>query len=440
MSISCCFETFYIYKPKIQAYFITMQMKLDNHKLNEELVLPCGVVLKNRIAKSAMSENMSTPDHKANVGFEKCYKTWASGGTGLLITGNVMVDRFHLGEPRNIVIERNEDGLDSLKLWAESGTINNTHLWIQLNHPGKQSPKFLTQTPVAPSALPFESSLSKVFNTPRSLSEVEIQNIIERFINAAVISKKAGFTGVQIHGAHGYLVSQFLSPRHNQRSDRWGGTLDNRMRFVLNIYEGMRSSLGKHFPIGIKLNSSDFQKGGFSEEESTIVAKTLSDAGIDLIEISGGTYESPEMTGVNKDKQKKSTAQREAYFLEYCEKVRSVVKTPLMLTGGFRTLEGASKALSTGVCDVIGLARALTLNPQLSQAWLEGRPLLSEVRPLSTGIGKLDKLFPLEIVWYTEQIHRLSNGKNPDPNLSPFFLVLKNLYQFGVLSLRRVRA
>ncbi len=408
--------------------------------LNQPLLLPCGVTLKNRIAKSAMSENMATRNHSLDSGFESCYKTWAMGGTGLLITGNVMVDSRHLGEPRNVVIEKNAEGLESLRKWAKAGTLNNTHLWIQLNHPGKQTPKFLTQEPVAPSAIPFSSSLSKVFNTPRALTEVEIEEIIERFIYAASVSQKAGFTGVQIHGAHGYLVSQFLSPRHNQRTDQWGGRLENRMRFVLRLYKGMRAELGSTFPIGIKLNSSDFQKGGFTEEESMIVAQTLSEAGIDLIEISGGTYEAPEMTGVSKNKQKESTIKREAYFLDYCEKIRSSVKTPLLLTGGFRTLEVAESAIESGACDVIGLARALTLNPSLSQDWLNGQKTKSEVTPLSTGFKNLDKVFPLEIIWYTQQIHDLAKGKKPDPHQSALAMVLKSIFSMGFKSLFRVRS
>lgn len=411
--------------------------------MNQSLTLPCGVVLKNRIAKSAMSENMASKNYLANKKFNQLYSTWSQGGTGLLISGNVMVDSRHLGEPHNVVIEKKSikaGGGELLKQWAQAGTQNQTNVWIQLNHPGKQTPKFLTAEPVAPSSLSFSSNLSKMFNTPRALTDLEIEVIIERFIYAAIQVKESGFTGVQIHGAHGYLVSQFLSPIHNQRTDSWGGSLENRMRFVMHLYQGMRRELGADFPISIKLNSSDFQKGGFSEEDSLVVAQTLSEAGMDLIEISGGTYEAPVMTGARKQPVKESTQKREAYFLEYCEKVRNYVKTPIMLTGGFRTPYAAEKALETNACDVIGLARALTLNPNLSQQWLDGQDIKSEVRPLTTGFQFLDKIFPLEIIWYTQHIHQMGLGKKPQPQSSPLWTVLKSIYGMGVGSIRRVRS
>lgn len=308
---------------------------------------------------------------------------------------------------------------------------------MQINHPGKQSPKFVNKTPVSPSALSLKPPLDKLFNRPRALTEVEIEEIIERFVYTAQVAKDTGFTGVQIHGAHGYLVSQFLSPLHNQRTDQWGGSLENRMRFALEIYQGMRKALGKDFPISIKLNSADFQKGGFTEEESMQVVKTLAERGMDLIEISGGTYEAPEMTGVTR---KKSTIEREAYFTEYCEKVRTLTQTPIMLTGGFRTLAGMESALANKSCDLIGLGRALALNPNFSNELLNGENTVSAVKPLSTGIKAVDKLFPLEITWYTHQIHRLGEGKKPDPEASVIASVFHTIGSIGLQGLKRVRA
>lgn len=405
----------------------------------QPLTLPCGVSLKNRIAKSAMSENMA-PDHQANAQFVKTYETWAQGGCGLLISGNVMVDSRHLGEPDNIIIEKGQEGLENLKKWTQAGTLNKTHLWIQLNHPGKQSPKFLCSEPVAPSAISFQSALAKLFNTPRALLESEIEEIIERFTYAGVVARDAGFTGVQIHGAHGYLVSQFLSPLHNQRSDQWGGSLENRMRFVMRIYQSLRAALGPAFPIGIKLNSADFQRGGFTEEESILVAQRLSEAGMDLIEISGGTYEAPKMTGAKTGGEiKQSTITREAYFLDYCEKVRAHIQCPILLTGGFRTSTGMEQALRTKACDVIGLARALAINPQLPNQLLAGESVVSEVKPLTTGFKALDQLMPLEIVWYTQQIHRMGHGRAPSAKLSPLWMALNSMMKVGIKSLLRVR-
>jgi 2,4-dienoyl-CoA reductase-like NADH-dependent reductase (Old Yellow Enzyme family) len=290
---------------------------------------------------------------------------------------------------------------------------------------------------VAPSAIPLKAPLNKMFNTPKALSEGEIENLIERFAYAAVLSKQEGFTGLQIHGAHGYLVSQFLSPLHNQRKDKWGGTSENRMRFVLEVYQAMRKAVGPSFPVSIKLNSADFQKGGFSQDESMNVVIALAEKGIDLVEISGGSYEVPEMTGITRAA---STFAREAYFLDYCEKIRKHVKTPLMLTGGFRTLEGMNSALASGACDVVGLARSLAINPEFSKELLSGKATQSLVHPLTTGVKALDKIVPLEISWYTHQIHLLGKGLAPKPELNAAFSIVQSLCTMGIQGLKRVRS
>ena len=379
--------------------------------INSKITLPCGVTIKNRIAKSAMSEAMSKKFH-AGKAFENLYQRWAEGGSGLVITGNIMIDRKALGEIGNIVFQHGIND-PSLKKWAEAGTKNNTHLWCQINHPGRQSPKFISPQPVAPSAVSLKPPMDKMFNTPKALTEEEILDLINKYVFAAKLAKDRGFSGVQIHGAHGYLVSQFLSPIANIRSDKWGGSIENRMRFACEIYKAMRGAVGDKYPIGIKLNSADFQKGGFTKEESMIVVKTLSDLGVDLIEISGGTYENPVMMRGNK---KQSTKKREAYFLDYCEEVRKVVKTPLLLTGGFRSTAGMNEALANGTCDMIGLARSLAIDPNFSNDLLAGKDVKSAVKPLTTGFKFIDKIIPLEIIWYTEQLHLMGEGKKPNIN------------------------
>ena len=271
-------------------------MENNAHPLSEPLTLPNGSMIKNRFFKSAMSEALGTKDHNASPNLVTLYNTWADGGTGLVVTGNVMIDRGALGESGNVVIEDERD-LEMLTRWAKAGTKNSTHLWMQLNHPGKQSPRTLSKKPVAPSAIPLSGNLKKFFNEPRALAGDEIRELIIQFGNAAKIAQKAGFTGVQIHGAHGYLISQFLSPYHNRRSDEWDGSLENRMKFLMEVYHEIRKQTGEDFPIGIKLNSADFQRGGFTEEESLEVIRSLAEAGIDLIEISGGNYENPMMQG-----------------------------------------------------------------------------------------------------------------------------------------------
>lgn len=376
--------------------------------LASPLTLASGQVLPNRFAKSAMSETMGAIDNRATAALATLYGTWADGGTGLLITGNVMVDARHIGEPRNVVLEDERD-LPALRAWAEAGSRAGNQIWMQLNHPGKQSPRILNRDPVSPSAVPFRKELQGMFATPRALTGVEIHDIIRRFARAAAIAEKAGFGGVQIHGAHGYLVSQFLSPHHNQRSDEWGGSAQNRRRFVVEIYRAIRRATGPGFSVGIKLNSADFQRGGFTEAESLEVIGALTAEGIDLVEISGGNYENPAMAKGTQA----STREREAYFLEFAEQVRASVKVPLMVTGGFRTSAGMAKALQGGATDLVGLARPLALEPDLPRRILAGESVTSLVRPITTGIRAIDNLALMEVSWYTRQLDRMGRGKAP---------------------------
>ena len=408
----------------------------NNTHLNDSFTLQNGTVIKNRLFKSAMSEQLGTQEHNPKPGLATLYKTWAQGGLGLSITGNIMVDRTALGEPKNVVLDE-KSNLEPFMRWAEAGTANGSQLWTQLNHPGKQIPNFMTNEPLAPSAIALENGLEKGFNKPRALTEAEIQNIIRKFAVSAELSKKAGFGGVQIHGAHGYLVSQFLSPRHNQRDDQWGGPLENRMRFVLEVYKAIREKVGSDFPIGIKLNSADFMRGGFSEEDSMEVVKALAKAGIDLIEISGGTYESPSMVG---HKMKPSTQKREAYFLEYAEKVRKLIDTPLVVTGGFRSSEGMTMALQSGATDFIGLARPLAIDPEFPNKLMADENHSLELRPLTTGFKIIDKMALLDITWYEFQLARMANKKKPNPGMSEWSAFFKTLSGAGVYAFRKRRA
>ena len=377
----------------------------------QSLPLPNGSILKNRLVKSAMSEALGTTDNRMTERLLTLYRAWAQGGTGLLITGNVMVDRRHLGEPNNFALEDERD-LPMMQQWAREGTAQGTQLWMQLNHPGKQSPVQVNKQPVAPSAIPLDPRLKAFFNAPRALADAEIEDIVERFATSARIARKAGFNGVQIHAAHGYLVNQFLSPLHNQRKDRWGGSLENRARFILEILRAARAHTSPDFSIAIKLNSADFQRGGFSEDESMAVAEMLVDAGIDLLEISGGTYEAPEMAGLNV---KESTQKREAYFLEYAEKIRERVKVPLMVTGGFRSLQGMADAISSNATDLIGMARPLAVYPELSNELLSGNLPHVDIKRRMTGIRMIDDLGMMETGWYSQQLQRLGAGKNTRP-------------------------
>jgi 2,4-dienoyl-CoA reductase-like NADH-dependent reductase (Old Yellow Enzyme family) len=407
--------------------------------LSQPLRLPNGVVLPNRLVKSAMSEALGMLDGHPTASLETLYGRWADGGIGLSITGNVMIDRRALGEPGNVVIEDDRD-LELLKQWAAAGSRHGTQLWMQINHPGKQAPRGLNIETVAPSAIPFNADMKGLFGVPRELKPDEIEEIIKCFGRTALTAKKAGFGGVQIHGAHGYLVSQFLSPHHNQRNDQWGGSPVNRRRFLLAILSEIQRQVGKEFPIGIKINSADFQRGGFSEEESIETMCALDSAGIDLVEISGGTYEAPVMTGARKLRD--STRKREAYFLEFAERARAAIRVPLMLTGGFRTAEGMANAISSGAVDLVGLARSLVIEPDLPKRILAGLPPRHEVKPISTGFKFIDKIGFMEITWYTRQIQRIGHGQEPLPDESPLMVFVLNTLRMGVnaFKMRRMRA
>lgn len=392
------------------------------NKMKEILKLPNGQILKNRIAKSAMSEALGTTANAPTKLLSSLYHRWAEGGLGLCITGNVMIDKRALGEPNTIVLEDNTQ-LALFKKWSEAGTRNGTQLWMQLNHPGKQAPKRLNKETVSPSAVPFDKAMQSFFDVPRPLEEKEILDIIQRFGRSAELAKQAGFTGVQIHGAHGYLINQFLSSHHNRRKDKWGGTLENRMRFITEIYHCIRGKVGAEFAVSIKINSSDFQKGGFTEEESLEVMKVLSALGIDLIEISGGTYEAPAMSG--NEKFATSTQQREAYFLNFAAKVRDEVSTPIMVTGGFRSAKGMNAALASNALDIVGVARPLAIDPEFPRKVLDDNNAKSSVKLIKTGIKAIDQMSIMDVAWYTRQLKRIAQGKAPAINEHPLLAFIK---------------
>lgn len=405
-------------------------------RLSAPLSLKNGTRIKNRFLNSAMSEQLADKDHNPTKELARLYEIWASGGTGLNITGNVMVDRSALGEPKNIVLDGKSD-LGLFESWTNAGKRHDTHLWVQLNHPGKQTPSFLAKTPVAPSAVPLGKGLEKVFNLPRALSEEDIFKIIDQFGTSAGLAKDVGFSGVQIHGAHGYLVSQFLSPRHNHRTDQWGGSLENRSRFIIEVFRAIRNAVGDDFPVGIKLNSADFMKSGFSPEDSVQVALVLEEEGIDLIEISGGTYESPSMMG---SRVKDSTRKREAYFLDYAEKLKKVIQIPLVVTGGFRSGSAMEGALQSGVTDMVGLARPLAVEPDFPNQVIEDINTCSNLKTPTTGIKYVDKLTMLSLTWYEYQLARMAKGKPVNPDQNAWSSVFQTLARLGKHAFTQRRA
>jgi 2,4-dienoyl-CoA reductase-like NADH-dependent reductase (Old Yellow Enzyme family) len=342
-----------------------------------------------------------------------------------------MVDRRHLGEPKNVVVD-DARHLPQLKAWATAAQAGGTPAWVQLNHPGRQALRIAGTHPVAPSPLRPKVPGAP---TPKELTDAEIHEIVERFAAAAAVVKEAGFHGVQIHGAHGYLVSQFLSPRANERTDAWGGDAERRMRFVLEVMRAIRARVGADYPVGIKLNSADFQRGGFSEEESMDVVAALAAEGLDLLEVSGGTYESPAMT--DGGTQRESTRQREAYFLDYAEKVLGMTSVPLMVTGGFRSAAGMRDAISSGATDIVGLGRPFALDAAVPRTVTDGgtAPDLTSRR---VSVKQLDDA--LELYFHTRQIQRIGAGHDPQASEALPVTASRMLVDNGWAALRRKRS
>jgi 2,4-dienoyl-CoA reductase-like NADH-dependent reductase (Old Yellow Enzyme family) len=400
--------------------------------LHQPFTLPNGAVLPNRLAKAALSESLARRDHSPGSRIKTLYRRWSGNGAGLVITGNVMVDRRAIGEPGNVVVE-DERAFEDLVEWADIIKADGAVAWAQINHPGRQAPRTLTPQPVAPSPIALPGS-ARMFAQPRELTHDEIEDIIRRFATTAGILVRAGFDGVQIHGAHGYLVSQFLSPLANQRTDAWGGTPEKRRRFVIEVARAIRAEIGTEAALAIKLNSADFQRGGFGEDESVEVVHALAAEGIDLLEVSGGTYASAAMLGVDPSL-KESTRQREAYFLDYARRVRRELPTlPLMLTGGFRTATAMNEAVLSGDIDVVGLGRPLTIEPDVPGRLLDGTAVASNVRPRRSGIRLIDSL--TELTAYTVQMWRMADGNEPAPRRHPAFNVAHYMVRNGRDSVR----
>ena len=409
--------------------------------LNSKLILPCGKTLKNRICKSALTERIAEGNNLVNQKHLNLYEKWAEGDVGTVLTGNVQVDKRYLESAGNVAIEKSnyKDQIDLLRKWTEVGTKNNTNLWMQISHAGRQTPGDLNMKPVAPSDVGLKIPGRK-YGTPKPLTKEEIEDVIERFIFTAKVAQDTGFTGIQIHSAHGYLMSEFLSPDINKRNDEWGGSLENRSRILLRIINGCREALGDDYPISVKLNSADFQKGGFSAEDSSKVASMLSDAKIDLLEISGGTYEQPRLLGLDtvsinpkrSETRKESTIAREAYFLAYTEEIKKVIDIPLMVTGGFRSRLAMETAINKGACEIVGIGRPLCSDPMSVKKLLDRSidVLPTFEKTLSIGPGWLSQRSPFRLIqalnafgiqsWYYSQIRRISEGLSPDLSLNPF--------------------
>jgi len=389
------------------------------------LTLPNGSSIPNRIAKAAMEENMCDADHAPSDALLRLYQAWAQGGAGLILTGNVMVDGRAMTGPGGIVLE-DDSHLDRFKQWAQVARSSGAQIWMQISHPGRQMMAALGQETWSASAVPLDmGNLSNKFSVPKAMTVADIEQVQERFVRTAQLAEQAGFNGVQIHGAHGYLLSQFLSPISNRRQDAWGGPIENRARLLVDIVKAIREVVSAQFAVAVKLNSADFQRGGFSPEDAQQVVRILNDLQVDVVELSGGSYEAPAMQGQARDGR---TLAREAYFLEFAQDMMAVARMPLMVTGGIRRKVVAEKVIANGLA-LVGIATALAIDPMLPKHWRSGQDVAAELTPITWKSKMMASLATMARVKY--QLQRLSQGKATNSSISPLWALVSQQWKTG---------
>lgn len=427
------------------------------------LTLPCGRVLKNRLMKAAMTEGLADVQGRVTDPLVRLYQRWSHGGAAVHVTGNVMIDGRYLERPGNLIVDK-DTPLDGLSRLARAGTEGGNELWMQISHPGRQCSRIVNQKPVSASDVPLR--ILGNFARPRALESAEIDGIIERYAQTAARAQEAGFSGVQIHAAHGYLISQFLSPVTNRRSDDWGGPLEARARFLLSVVRATRRAVGDDFPVAVKMNSADFQRGGFAPEDSRRVAGWLHDERVDLLEISGGTYEQPRLVGrvgneatrddpdagnAHAEKKAAGTRRREAYFLDYTKALRAAVRIPLAVTGGFRQRAFMNEVLAGDELDVVGIARPLCAHPDVLRALISDEidRLPSDEKGKRLGPGWLGpassstsmRAFNTQgaVAWFYRQMIEIAHDRAPNPELSARQALVRHLVDEYRLGLARRR-
>ncbi|KAL4938185.1 hypothetical protein BDV06DRAFT_60960 [Aspergillus oleicola] len=424
--------------------------------LNDSVKLPCGLVFPNRLVKAAMAEMLAGFQNTPNPSLINVYGQWAKGNWGAVLTGNVQVDINHLGTPFDPALngtytspETNPELLSAWRKYAEVSQAHGTPTLVQVCHPGRQSMRFsgrkgLFASTLAPSAIPLDMGdgfIQRwlgwfVFPPPREMGQKDIDAVTRQFVDTARLMADAGFAGIELHGAHGYLIDQFLNPKSNTRTDAYGGTAAARAKFVLDIIAQIRAVVPPTFAIGIKFNSADYNSSSFEDTMTQI--GLLAEAGIDFLEISGGSYEDPKMLSLDTSTNAQENAQpgqpnptenggksartaaREAFFLEFAASVRARYPSlPLMLTGGFRSRSGAQYALDQNACDLVGIGRPAAIDPYFPQKLLDEGVSEEEssMRLKRVTLPFWARWIPLAAIgagaessYYTGQIQRIAKG------------------------------
>lgn len=322
--------------------------------------------VKNRLMRSATCEWMCDADGRADQRLADFYATLAKGGVGLIVTGHAYVSRVGRASPGQIGIYEDSLG-EALRPVAEAIHREGAKVVVQINHAGVQARPQLNDgvLPKAVSSIP----MPHLESLPVELTDQEIQQLVRDYGQAARRVKEAGFDGVQLHAAHGYLISQFLSPFTNHRSDRWGGSFDNRLTFLRAVCEEVRAEVGSDFPMMVKLVTQDFVSGGLTPQDGVRIAGRLADFGVDAIEMSGGLE-----FGKVRNNSRLAVKERadEAYFLDTARRIRDATDLPLMIVGGFRTPEVIERAVVDEGMDFVSLCRPLINDPELPGKWQDG--------------------------------------------------------------------
>jgi 2,4-dienoyl-CoA reductase-like NADH-dependent reductase (Old Yellow Enzyme family) len=392
--------------------------------------LPNGSTIKNRIVKAAMEENLAdVPAHNGpSANLVRLYETWGRGGSGIILSGHVMLDPRSMASAGDILLSADAPvDEERWRDWIARTQAEGGQFWFQLNHPGRQIRKGAGFPAYAPSAIRVDVGklASGMFETPVALTEEQILEIIERFAWAAQKCEEFGASGVQVHSAHGYLSSQFLSPRTNVRTDRWGGSIENRSRFLVETVKAIRAKVSAKFGVAVKINSSDFQKGGFNPEDLRYVVEKLNGLGLDFLELSGGSYEIPAMMGAEvpdqEHKKAASTKAREAYFLTTAESLDGLAEMPLLVTGGISRLSTLNTVIeSTEKLRLAGVGTAIGLVPDLPNQWAEGKDPQPHLTCNTWFMPKIT--VPLaRIAGVQWALHQLGRGSKPWPGVWPTF-------------------
>ena len=398
-------------------------------KLFSPLTLISGHTLENRIAKASMEENMAEYGQIPGEALINLYSRWAEGSPGLILTGNVMVAPDAMTGPGGVYLGKGvlDDAAvrGRFERWAAAGKSGGSVLYMQISHPGRQVYASMGTDIVSASATKVDlpGPAAKMFTESRALTGDEVRGMIMRFADTAEAAQTAGFDGVQIHSAHGYLVAQFLSPLTNRRDDEWGGSLENRARFLLEIVRAVRERVGPGFGVAVKLNSADFQRGGFDVDDAKQVVEWLNKEAVDFVELSGGSYESAAMAGAAEEDNPSSTMLREMYFIEFAKTIQEIAKMPLMVTGGVTKLETAEMAMDSGAVEIVGIARAFGYNPHIARDWEAGENTVVAL-PVVNSKNKTFKVLAGMGMTKTN-LYAMGNGHMPKAKMSPLLAVIK---------------